>query len=275
MGGEHEKVWQELTELGSTVREDPNAADAMAVAYETMQRVEANIRTIAGRLREIGYTFRTEVFSQKDDWLKRAEGAMNIASKFTQSSTTSPHVQSMLAMMNEMMGKVAAQTAKAKKSTACDAAVRARVPPSSNARKQIARLEKAAGVLPLSLRVFYEVVGAVNLIGSHPSLAPERGTVCPDPLVVFGIDDVLEEVRERLEDEDGEGTSIAIAPDDLHKADTSGGDPYEIQLPNPGADAVLHNERHHLLFVDYLRLCFRFGGFPGYEGIDLGVPAEI
>jgi hypothetical protein len=26
--------------------------------------------------------------------------------------------------------------------------------------------------------------------------------------------------------------------------------------------------------VDYLRFCFRFGGFPGYEGQD-DVPAEI
>jgi hypothetical protein len=31
----------------------------------------------------------------------------------------------------------------------------------------------------------------------------------------------------------------------------------------------------NLFFVDYLRLCFRFGGFPGYEGIDRGIPAEI
>jgi len=34
------------------------------------------------------------------------------------------------------------------------------------------------------------------------------------------------------------------------------------------------NERHDLLFVDYLRLCFRFGGFPGYEG-QTDVPPEI
>ena len=64
-------------------------------------------------------------------------------------------------------------------------------------------------------------------------------------------------------------------PDDLHKADTSGGDPYEIAVPDPRADAELLNERHGLFFVDYLRLCFRFGGFPGYEGFDRGVPSEI
>jgi len=27
--------------------------------------------------------------------------------------------------------------------------------------------------------------------------------------------------------------------------------------------------------IDYLRLCFRFGGFPGYDRIDRGMPWEI
>ena len=30
-------------------------------------------------------------------------------------------------------------------------------------------------------------------------------------------------------------------------------------------DALLENERHSLLFVDYLRLAFQWGGFPGFE----------
>jgi hypothetical protein len=33
--GEHEKVWKEMVALGPAVREDPHAADALAVAYET------------------------------------------------------------------------------------------------------------------------------------------------------------------------------------------------------------------------------------------------
>lgn len=35
------------------------------------------------------------------------------------------------------------------------------------------------------------------------------------------------------------------------------------------------NERHDLSFVDYLRLCFRHGGFPGFEGHGREAPAEI
>jgi hypothetical protein len=33
-------------------------------------------------------------------------------------------------------------------------------------------------------------------------------------------------------------------------------------------------ERHDLYLVGYLRLALRFGGFPGYDGID-PLPAEL
>ena len=45
-------------------------------------------------------------------------------------------------------------------------------------------------------------------------------------------------------------------------------------IPDLRADGEFLNERHGLFFVDYLRLCFRFGGFPGYDGVPK-VPAEI
>lgn len=48
--GDCEAVWNELQGLGPYVREDPYAADALAVAYETMTRARANIETIARRL---------------------------------------------------------------------------------------------------------------------------------------------------------------------------------------------------------------------------------
>jgi hypothetical protein len=105
LAGEHQKVWQELNALGPTVREDPHAADAMAVAYETMRRVESNVRTITARLQALGH--------------RGAPGGGH-------------------------------------------------QPPAAEIRKLIARVEKAAGMLPLSQRAFYEVVGAVNwTVRSH------------------------------------------------------------------------------------------------------------
>ena len=39
------------------MRRDPHAADALAVAYETMRRVDLNVRTLVERLRALGYRF--------------------------------------------------------------------------------------------------------------------------------------------------------------------------------------------------------------------------
>lgn len=206
LAGEHAQVWADLVALGADVRVDPHAADALAVAYETMRRVDANVRTLVQRLTALQYTF----------------------------------------------------------------TARAHVPPTPNVRKEIAEFEKRVGAMPLSLRAFYEVVGEANLIGHHPILDPRNNTVAADPLVVYAFD---EGAVEYDDDEDGPA-AITIAPDDLHKANTSGGDPYEMAIPDLRADGELLNERHDLFFVDYLRLCFRFGGFPGYEG-QANVPSEL
>ena len=68
--------------------------------------------------------------------------------------------------------------------------------------------------------------------------------------------------------------AIIIAPDDLHEANISGRDPYAMTVPDPRADGELLDECHRLFFVDYLRLCFEFGGFPSYEG-KVTVPREL
>ena len=188
------------------MREDPHAADALAVAYETMSRVEANVRTVSGRLVQLGFT--------------KSDGPLH-------------------------------------------------TPPHRGVDTQIRQLEKAAGTLPISLRAFYEIVGSVDWMGNHTGLLPASRTLCPDPLVVFPIEAALETARYF---DSAEEKWIIIAPDALHKADTSGGGPYQIEVPNLAADGVLQCEDHRLYFVEYLRLVFRFGGFPGYEGIEYPPP---
>ncbi len=208
--GDYEKVWDELITLGPSARADPYAADALAVAYETMRRIDLNVREVTARLRALGYRFADDADAHD--------------------------------------------------------------PPGPSIRRQVARLEKKIGAIPLSLRAFYEVVGTVNWVGEHAGLAPRDSSVAPDPLVVYPIEAALADGDESFED--GEGF-IVVAPDDLQKSNTSGGEPYEIAIPELGADAKFLNERHDLYFVAYLRMVFRFGGFPGYEGIDVAVPAEI
>jgi hypothetical protein len=52
----------------------------------------------------------------------------------------------------------------------------------------------------------------------------------------------------------------------LHKADISGGPPYAIACGTPCADGLVKEENRRLHFVPYLRVCFEYGGFPGFEG---------
>ena len=209
MSGERTQVWTELVEAGEAVRQDAVAADALAVAYETMERVTQNVRALVERLSAIGYRF----------------------------SASPPHQ-----------------------------------PPGKGTWKQLQRLERLTGPLPLSLRAFYDVVGAVDLIGRHSGLIPRDSSIPPDPLVVYGVDDALQEAESGDDDESGE---ITIAPDDLHKENVSGGERYAIAVPDGRADAIVLNERHQLYFVEYLRLCCRLGGFGGYEGVDRDVPKEL
>jgi hypothetical protein len=132
--------------------------------------------------------------------------------------------------------------------------------PSDQMRADCAELESEAGPLPLSLFTFWQEVGAVDLVGMHP--AWPNGL---DPLVVDPPEGALSFLYD--EEEESQGRFAGLAPDDLHKDNTSGGDPYGVRLPNPAADFLFVYERHNLLFVPYLRLAIlQWGGFPGLEG---------
>ena len=55
LAGEHEQVWKDLIAIGPAALDEAHAADALAVAYETMHRVEHNVRTLADRLKAMSY----------------------------------------------------------------------------------------------------------------------------------------------------------------------------------------------------------------------------
>ncbi len=140
----------------------------------------------------------------------------------------------------------------------------AHVPPSDSMRADLASLEEQAGPLPLSLVAFWQEVGSVDFVGMHLAWPDER-----DPLVVFppeGALDLLFEMEESEGEVEGARWFAGLSPDDLHKDNVSGGDPYGLHLPDPSADFLFLNERHNLLFVPYLRLAIlRWGGFPGLD----------
>jgi hypothetical protein len=111
---------------------------------------------------------------------------------------------------------------------------------------------------------------------------PGRKDPVSDPLVVWPPDSddpddyrFFGDASEQDEDaEDWHGRyAIDIAPDVLHKANTSGGDPYQVIFPNAAADARIEGAEEYGTLVEYLRECFRWGGFPGLR--DHPRPAEL
>ena len=152
-----------------------------------------------------------------------------------------------------------------------DAPVARWSPPPAETHEQLAALEALVGPVPLSIRAFYEVLGAVNLLGHHPALErrpDDAWDALPDPLVIFPLYSLIDDCRERLDDPEwdhAQPLDLALAPDILHKADISGGGPYGIYVPDASADALIREEWHETTFVNYLRVCLRWGGFPGTE----------
>lgn len=158
------------------------------------------------------------------------------------------------------------------------------MPPDQDSIATLESFEARYGPLPLSVRMWYEVVGPVDFMGSHPTLSyfdpPTRQSSPPfysDPLVIHPIKDPpLPFYADMVFDDTGQEITgpphcIWLAPDAIQKANMSGGGPTMIMIPNPAMDAPLISEQWDgVLFVNYLRECFRWGGFPGLkDSLDL------
>jgi hypothetical protein len=146
--------------------------------------------------------------------------------------------------------------------------------PGSQIQGQLDEFEaELGGPLPIALRVWYEIVGSVNFIGSHPEISPpgdsvQRGLIAPpDPLVIYPFEDVSEEYLHALSDGDSgeDGLLLELAPDELHKSNVSGGPSYGIRIPDSGADSEFINEWNETTFVDYVRIALGAAGFPGWH----------
>lgn len=145
------------------------------------------------------------------------------------------------------------------------------VPPTSAAGEHADWLEDRFGPVPLTILSWVRLTGDVWPVGTHPQRAASQAA---DPLVVEleGSRYGSASFRRSLED-DHEGWrtwlpqlgdslyTLPVAPDRLHKASTSGGEPYGIIVPDGCADALITGETT-MAFVDYLNWVFRNGGFP-------------
>lgn len=153
---------------------------------------------------------------------------------------------------------------------------RLRTPPAKGDVEVFREIERITkGPLPPSLQAFWEVVGGVDFVWDYNTGEPPPEVVPGFILELDGLDPISVDVPgdssyllEEWEETVGETHpelldpfSLDLAPDYLHKANISGGAPYGVELPYYGADPVFANEEHLLPFVDYLRLCLKWGGF--------------
>jgi hypothetical protein len=155
---------------------------------------------------------------------------------------------------------------------------RLRTSPTADVTNTIKRFESITGSpVPPTLQGFWLVVGGIDWVWNYESKnpIPDVGVELPmdemDPLCIHAAKDIeylfaeWEEQRIELDSDLIDPYRLDLAPDYLHKANISGGAPYGIELPYFGADPLFANERHKLPLLDYLRLSFRWAGFPGLD----------
>jgi hypothetical protein len=149
------------------------------------------------------------------------------------------------------------------------------VPSLPNMDQLISDLENAVadfGKIPLSLKLFYKIVGTCNFAWdyeSQPNLLWEGA----DPIQIESLDSLVdyvttdewhEYISDTLEYDEDEIPALELAADYLHKDNISGGPAYSLQITeNESVDSLFLNEPNETTFIDYLRICMESCGFPG------------
>ena len=137
------------------------------------------------------------------------------------------------------------------------------------------------------IEAWIKQVGDVNLVGNHPKW-PEQDMFTDALVVEFeykawklnesaSAESYFQSEYDFWKADLGQNGIEAVgpfklpfAPDVYNKVNVSGGSPYAIILPDTCADAWIDVNGKKLYFSDYLRNCFTFGGFPGFDNMEKG-----
>ncbi len=153
-----------------------------------------------------------------------------------------------------------------------------RTAPQDSDAHVFSQIEEITGALiPPTLLSFWRNVGGINWVWDYelddptPDLGLDIKIVEMDPLCInppgvltYLFEEWIDQKRHIIKGLE-EPFQIELAADVYHKANYSGGGPYGILIPFHGADPLFDGEEHNLPFIDYLRLAFRWAGFPGLE----------
>jgi hypothetical protein len=295
LSGEHERVWDELVALGAAVREEPVYSDALAVARETMRRARANIDGLIARLVHVGFLFgygwlqppasqpfgwgEREWYRTSLDWARKQPPILSSATDAEEELADS---RTRLLRLRELAAPSLLVAHWEQRVAEADARLRA--------ESVVDAFERDVGLLPLSVRAWYELVGGVNFVGLHPGWlallsdtdaavegAREREQFSREeigrpfhrltqlePLFVYPLN-----AAPAWEDRHSAGVyHLPLMPDPFSLFGEHG-EPWErtVELPCAAADATLSPDPGEMTFVTYLRTCFRWGGFPGWERV--------
>jgi hypothetical protein len=138
------------------------------------------------------------------------------------------------------------------------------VPPPQNMSALLDEIENQIGLLPLSVRAWWEVVGKVDLrLKNYPLRVIGRYRPHFDPLMTDPFEYVFEDLRTIQYSK-----YVVLGPDIFTKEDASG-DVYSIKMEN-AADAEMDSAAPfvygNVKFVPYLRITLlKWGGFPGFS----------
>lgn len=155
---------------------------------------------------------------------------------------------------------------------------------------QIAELKQLLGAIPITLQSWYHEVNTVNFIGAFPTSVSVVVDGCTlkrgyelDPLCIYPPDVTLQfikmekenAVREqevlyswnKLVQEENvvEEQAISLSWDGPSKYGYRGGFDYAILEPFNVFDGTMDLGEKSMSFVNYLRWCLQWGGFPGLE----------
>lgn len=143
--------------------------------------------------------------------------------------------------------------------------------------EKLDRAAKPFGFVPLSLKRFYQIVGACNFAWDYENNENFFWDYS-DPIQIMSLDDLValvtdeyweEEMADYVEDEIGP-PHLELAADYYHKDDVSGGDPYCLEITKkPSVDSLFLYELHNTTFIDYLRICFENCGFSNIAATDV------
>jgi len=257
--------------MGPDVFEEPRRAEAEAVAAITMQRAAANVATLVVRLTLMGYRFGGR---NSRNTRRRSIEALGLRDSLEAAGRDVTWVDAG-DLEEHVMGWEA---------------------PGPEVEPELRKVEDALGPLPLSFVALVRAIDTVNLAGSFPDWTPTSYayafdddtadddigeiTTFTDALNFNGITMINDSFQPSAVAAGGRTVAarsypLPVAANHLLGSNRAG-DFHSILLPDRVADPVLDGVfgRPGIRLVEYLRVAFAWGGFPGLEFAD-GVPPQI